>query len=97
MVNISCPNGSFINVYKTLYGRDQGSYNGCDSNGPNGGSCLSSTDLADHNNAQVYERCQMRSNCTFMVSNETFKDPCPGVAKILQIQYTCSLGKLIKT
>lgn len=28
-----------------------------------------------------------------MVSNDTFRDPCPGVKKVLKIQYSCSPSK----
>ena len=92
--NLSCPNETFININDVFYGRNQGSYNICNgSDGPFNGSCLPSSDLAGHNSAQVYERCQMRRNCTVIVSNDTFLDPCPGVNKLLKIQYSCSPGK----
>lgn len=91
--NLSRPNETFINIHGIFYGRDRGSYNICNSDGRSSVSCLPSSDMAGHNSAQVYERCQMRRNCTLMVSNDTFRDPCPGVNKVLKIHYACSPGK----
>lgn len=91
--NLSCPNGTFINIMSIFYGRELGSVNVCNSSSPSNESCVPSNDTAGHNRAQVYERCQMRSNCTVIVSNETLFDPCPGFRKHLKIEYTCSPGK----
>ena len=95
--NLSCPNETFINIHGIFYGRDQGSYNICNSDGSSNVSCLPSSDMTGHNSAQVYERCQMRRNCTLMVSNDTFRDPCPGVNKVLKIHYACSPGEQLNT
>lgn len=91
--NLSCPNETFININSIFYGRDQDIYNNCSNDSPLNGSCIPSNDMAGHNSAQVYERCQMRGDCTAMVSNDTFRDPCPGVKKVLKIQYSCSPSK----
>lgn len=91
--NLSCPNETFININSIFYGRDQDIYNNCSIDSPLNGSCIPSNDMAGHNSAQVYERCQMRGDCTVMVSNDTFRDPCPGVKKVLKIQYSCSPSK----
>lgn len=91
--NLSCPNETFINIYGVFYGRGQGSYNICSSSNTGNKSCLPSSDMMGHNSARVYERCQMRRNCSIVVSNDTFHDPCPGVSKLLQIHYTCSPGE----
>ena len=91
--NLSCPNETFINIKDIFYGRYPGSYNICTSDGPNNVSCLPTNDMEGHNSAMVYERCQMRQKCTLMVSNDTFRDPCPGVRKLLKLHYSCSPGK----
>ncbi|KAJ7360505.1 hypothetical protein OS493_015607 [Desmophyllum pertusum] len=88
--NLSCPIGTFINIDKVFYGREHESDIICNSTGPTNGSCLPSSDMAGHNSAKVYQRCQMRRNCTVMVSNDRFLDPCPGFRKHLKIEYTCS-------
>ena len=91
--NLTCPNGTFININTVFYGHDLGTNMTCNVTGATNESCSPSADMEGHNNAQVYERCQMRRNCTFMVSNDTFLDPCPGVTKHLRIEYSCSPGK----
>ena len=91
--NLSCPNGTFINLNTVFYGHDVEVNMTCNVTGVINGSCIPSADMEGHNSAQVYERCQMRQNCTFMVSNDTFRDPCPGITKHLKIKYSCSPGK----
>lgn len=91
--NFSCPNGTFINIGTVFYGHDPGVNMTCNITGASNGSCSPSADMGSHNSAQVYERCQMRQNCTFQVSNDTFRDPCPGFTKRLKIEYTCSPGE----
>ncbi|KAJ7381779.1 Eva-1 C [Desmophyllum pertusum] len=88
--NLSCPIGTFINIDKIFYGREHESDIICNSTGPTNGSCLPSSDMAGHNSAKVYARCQMRRTCTVMVSNDRFLDPCPGFRKHLKIEYKCS-------
>ncbi|XP_022779593.1 L-rhamnose-binding lectin SML-like [Stylophora pistillata] len=85
--NLSCPNGTFININSIYYGREQENASICDSSGLSNDACVPPNDTAGHNRAQVYERCQMRSNCTIEVSNDTFLDPCPGFRKQLKIHF----------
>jgi len=82
-LDMSCQPGEKIHVMNAAYGRHTN------------GICPTSTYnpallcLANNSLKVVTDRCNNRERCSVEASNTLFGDPCHGVAKYLQVLYTC--------
>jgi hypothetical protein len=86
---LNCPNGTFINFDQVFFGRK--SIESCLSQ-PMSISCTS-PETEVYNNVRAYEHCQMKNKCWLNASISTFKDPCPGYSKYLNVVYRCTPGR----
>ncbi|KAJ8043028.1 Adhesion G-protein coupled receptor G6 [Holothuria leucospilota] len=83
LLSLNCSNHNTINVISANYGRTSSLY--CP--GPNSETrmnCIQDTSLQT-----VMKACQGEANCSIEASNSVFKDPCHGVYKYLEVNFTC--------
>jgi hypothetical protein len=83
LLSLSCPSGFLIQVTGAMYGRVQHDICRGNSQGLRG-SCVAESSLS-----VVSERCNLRRSCSIEASNNNFGDPCFGIEKYLEVDYTC--------
>jgi len=90
-LSLSCPSGYLIQVTGAMYGRVQQDIsveNICPGNSWHfRGACVAESSLS-----VVSDRCNLRRSCSIEASNHNFGDPCFGIEKYLEVDYTCISG-----
>lgn len=78
---IKCPTGK-IRIEKANYGRTDG--NLCTT------ATINKTDCrAQESETIVKRKCDEKTNCSISVLNQVFGDPCGGIKKYLEVNFTC--------
>ena len=84
--HLECIAPRTISVISASYGRQ--SHSICGTGGP--------TDCAATDSLEIVrDKCENRESCDIAASNTIFGDPCVGIGKYLEIEFTCDieLGK----
>lgn len=88
---IVCPIGQVIQINSALYGH-QGTAPHCNPEAPPADCGTSGADVA-HATEVVRDECEGERACFLPATNEKFGDVCNGVAKYLEVDYSC--GELL--
>ncbi|XP_062391413.1 rhamnose-binding lectin-like isoform X2 [Sardina pilchardus] len=81
-MTITCGSNRFIKIHWANYGRTDATI--CPHRHISNTTCYSPKSLS-----VVRERCEGRVQCTIIVSNAFFSNPCPGTHKYLDVTYSC--------
>nr|5H4S_A Chain A, L-rhamnose-binding lectin [Toxopneustes pileolus] len=81
-LDLECPEGYIISVNYANYGRNSPGI--CPHKSSNAPPCSASSSLRIIN-----EHCDGRSSCSVHATNDVFGDPCRGVYKYLEVDYSC--------
>ncbi|XP_014291623.1 L-rhamnose-binding lectin CSL3 [Halyomorpha halys] len=84
-IQVRCEENTFIDVINAHYGRAH-PFVCLNSSIPFLKQGCTSTDIK----SSVKERCQGKSWCSFLASNDNFGDPCFGYKKYLDVHYSCN-------
>lgn len=84
LMKLDCPNGATIQIHSASYGRKSRTICSNGSNTDQTVTCHSASSLQ-----KVRGKCDGNQRCSVFASNSVFGDPCHGVFKYLDVQYSC--------